>query len=74
MNVQGLKFLPDDGFRHSRAQVLHQQSHKTVSREGENVVTHTLYRTKDRSVLIAALMQFMGQPSGTQPLVGPSDL
>ena len=42
MNVQGLQLLPDDGLRHSPAQVLQQEPHTAVLPEREGVETHTL--------------------------------
>jgi len=40
MNVKGLQLLPDEAFRHSPAQVLHQGPHTAVLREREGMETH----------------------------------
>jgi len=60
MNIQGLKFLPDDALRHTLSQVLHQK-------------LRSVPPTAVRWPRLWNRWQFMVQPSVSQPLVGRSD-
>lgn len=41
-HTENTHFLPDDICRHSSAQILNEQKHTAILREGEGVITHTL--------------------------------
>jgi hypothetical protein len=54
-DTKSLQFLPDDVFRHLSAQILNEQKHTAILRDGEGVITHTCAPIKRWQVLTAAL-------------------